>query len=768
MNFKISLKSLLILGTIIFGIESISAQYLTKTPYFDMTGVSNEGVVAGYEEWAGPYFLWNADENTYVEIGGAAPGNGVGGQAHFSEDGMYLSGSSYYEMAIDTDWQRNIYTDHPYIYVDVEFPNGPLHGYAAGQSSTYRGNGIIIKTINGGESWAPIWEDTEERGIETMSFPSIQVGYVAGWNEYIAKTTDGGSIWTELNPTVEEVLYYSSIYFKADLNGVVAAILNSGDSKIYITSDGGSTWQTGTGLAAVPFDIEYASGDTYFLVTNKGHIQRSIDNGLTWNTVFTAPGGSLFSGISFYDGMNGYAVGESDASGVYKTVDGGDTWTQVDVFGTTSGYAIWRDVEWIDANHIFIAGTPDVIYESTDGGENWFWSNEEIFNSGPALYDIAVTDNAVHIAGSQGNFYKKSLIPGKTVAEMSRYSVADNEWIALGNLGNVVDVSSGSGYYVSGNGKIVVGLSYAADNSAHGFAWNEDEGIIDLGSMYQGRNARANSVNYDGSIVVGWQDFNGPWKSAVWLKNPDGGYYPNKFLLIDPNGNSEDQMNQLGEATSVSADGNWIGGAGDFAFPNAWIWNEDEGLIDLGNMGLDEATGRVTAINEDGSIVVGYYKSGGGPWDPVVYTPFIWTLESGIADLNDYITETLEFDMNGDNIYVPNDLSSNGVFITGWGIDSSETILRTFRLQLTETLDINNPKEPMVTIYPNPVTDVLQISSQTEIISVIIYNTNGQQLMDKNLNSLHGEIDLNSLSTGIYFAKVLSNNTMSTYKFIKN
>ncbi len=43
------------------------SQFLIKDSFFENTGVSNEGVVAGYVQQAGPYSLWNPDAGTLDE-----------------------------------------------------------------------------------------------------------------------------------------------------------------------------------------------------------------------------------------------------------------------------------------------------------------------------------------------------------------------------------------------------------------------------------------------------------------------------------------------------------------------------------------------------------------------------------------------------------------------------------------------------------------------------------------------------------------------------
>jgi photosystem II stability/assembly factor-like uncharacterized protein len=783
MKFKNYLNALLMVGAFTFGTHQAFAQYVVKDTYLEATGVSNDGKVAGYEAWAGPYYIWDADAQTNEEIGGAAPGNGVGGKAHFSDDGNFLSGSSYIEIPIDTNWQRNTNSQYPYIYNSIEFPDNQANiGYASGQSLTYNGNGIILKTVNGGDSWQAIWTDTNNLGLETMSFPTLYTGYVGGWNDYFAKTNDGGSTWSALTPAgTNDVFYYTATEFKDYDNGVVTAHLMGGSPAVYITADGGSTWTTGSGLAGFPTKIKYVGGDTYFLTDEGGHIQKSTDNGLTWTTVFTAPGGGFLTGLNFYDSMTGYALGEDDMfPGVYKTTDGGTTWSPVNVFGAGGGYAIWRDIAWVDQNHLFITGTPDTIYESTDGGTTWSWSNQTLFDGVPALYQIAVTNNAVHISGSQGTFYKKSTISSKTAAEMSRYDVVAEEWVALGNLGFQVDISTSSGYNISADGTTVVGLSYAdpangngTTSYAHAVAWTQADGIIDLGSLHSGinRSTRADAVSGDGSVIAGWQDFNGPWKAARWKKTGPA-TYSQEYLLINPNGDPTDEFNQLGQAGAVSADGIWVGGQGDYAFLNPWIWSETTGLVDLGDMNLDPGTrGRVSGINHDGSIVVGWYQSGGGPWDPPVYTPFIWTPTDGTQDLNDFITNTLLFDMDGDQVFTPNSISTNGKYITGLAFNENPAPwgeYKTFRLDLSDwLLSTNDAVKTSYVLYPNPVENILIVESLDTIDTIEIYNLLGQAVINEKVNQLRKEIDMSLLNNGMYLVKVIANGKSTTSIIIK-
>jgi photosystem II stability/assembly factor-like uncharacterized protein len=701
---------------------SLFAQYIVKDTYFEVNGVSNQGIVSGYEGQAGPYLLWNPETDAVQNIGGVAPGNGVGGVARFSASANYISGTNYTEIPVSTAWTKQTLADYNFIFKSIEFPaaGGGFVGYAGGQSVTYMGDGIVLKTNNGGSSWSPMWTDEDSRGIEAMSFPTDITGYVCGWSDYFAKTSDGGWSWTPQDPAGTVSVYiYTGVAFKDELNGVVTTQLDNGMG-VYVTSDGGETWTPGTGLTSIPSKIIYVSGDTYYLV-NSGQMQKSTDNGLTWTTVHTFPG-SLLIGLSFYNDMIGIILAEDN---IFKTNDGGLTWTPQAV----GPEVLWHDAAWIDASHIVICGTPDQIYESSNGGTDWTWANQATSTGDPALYDIAVTLDKVHVCGSQGTFYKRSTVSSATVADMARYDAYTQQWQQLGNLGFNVDGSTSSGWDISGDGLTVVGNSWAGPGYAHAVAWNAVQGLMDLGSMYPGASTRANAVDADGTVIVGWQDFS--WKAAVWRKNLTGGYDPNQYLLIDPNGSPTDEFNQIFMAQAVSGNGNWIGGMGDFANNgDPWVWSESTGYVSLGH--IDGGTGTVMGFNYDGTVAIGYFDMGFG--NP--RSPFIWTPADGLQNLNDWIVQMLGFSMGTTVIYTPMDISKNGRYIAGTGFDPmagpwGEFIA--FRLEIPNVGIDDNSIAPiqaaLQSAYPNPFNPETTIAYSIEKagkINIEIYNVKGQ------------------------------------------
>lgn len=300
--------------------------------------------------------------------------------------------------AMGQTWQK-INTEFNYILRGIEFPQGQSQtGWAGGESLTYMGDGIVIKTTDGGNSWTQLWTGIDQ-GIEGISFPDYNTGYICGWSAYFGKTTNGGQTFIQQNPGTD-IYFYTDVVFKSPSQGIVTAQTNSG-AGVYYTSNGGATWQTGSGLAAIPYKACYVSDNTYFLVTNGGHIQKSVNGGQTWTTVYSA--GGLLLGIDFYNPQIGIAAGEDGR--IVKTYDGGQTWQQQVI---ASGQPLWHDFAWTSANDVYACGTPEVIFKSNDGGNVWVDDYpQSTYN--PALYEaLSTNDGFVYICGSQGWFYRKA------------------------------------------------------------------------------------------------------------------------------------------------------------------------------------------------------------------------------------------------------------------------------------------------------------------------------------------------------------------------
>jgi probable HAF family extracellular repeat protein len=182
--------------------------------------------------------------------------------------------------------------------------------------------------------------------------------------------------------------------------------------------------------------------------------------------------------------------------------------------------------------------------------------------------------------------------------------VRGTEWRLLGSVvpnAASCDALISSGYDVSADGKVVVGLAWDGCNFARAFRWEESTGMVDLGSTVSGRSSRANSVSGNGKVVIGWQEHaQGHRMGARWV---DG----RQTVFTGPG-----PAGSVGEAFAANTDGTIIvGGAcrfGDGTDQSAWKWTPAGGMVclppprlrlPLGSQGFAFST------SEDGRVIVG-------------------------------------------------------------------------------------------------------------------------------------------------------------------
>lgn len=73
-----------------------------------------------------------------------------------------------------------------------------------------------------------------------------------------------------------------------------------------------------------------------------------------------------------------------------------------------------------------------------------------------------------------------------------------------------------------------------------------------------------------------------------------------------------------------------------------------------------------------------------------------------------------------------------------------------------------------ISLYPNPVKDMLTIAAQSDITEVVVRNLVGQTVMNVSVNGFEKSVDLSNVAAGNYFVTVkMANGQVSTQKFVK-
>lgn len=69
--------------------------------------------------------------------------------------------------------------------------------------------------------------------------------------------------------------------------------------------------------------------------------------------------------------------------------------------------------------------------------------------------------------------------------------------------------------------------------------------------------------------------------------------------------------------------------------------------------------------------------------------------------------------------------------------------------------------------YPNPANDFIKLSASKNIDKIEVYNLLGQVVKNEVINSNNTEVNISSLSNGVYIVRAFIEDAIGTYKFIK-
>ena len=206
------------------------------------------------------------------------------------------------------------------------------------------GRGTILKTEDGGKTWARKMARSDNpnpgrRGggiranLMGIQMISETTGFIAGSENTILKTTDGGETWmgsSERARVGETRNNLEGLWFVSPTMGWVIGSFGT----LMHTTNGGETWEKrDPGFDNNLFGIHFLDENTGWICGQEGLILHTTDGGATWNQQKTESYDDLHD-IIFVDAMVGWAVGGFNS--VLHTTDGGQTWTVSNIPGAAN------------------------------------------------------------------------------------------------------------------------------------------------------------------------------------------------------------------------------------------------------------------------------------------------------------------------------------------------------------------------------------------------------------------------------------------------
>jgi len=338
--------------------------------------------------------------------------------------------------------------------VDFAVPEGPRSQLGTRLGELFyvaSASGGVWKTTNGGTTWEPIFDHQGSASIGDIAVaPSnpdiIWVGTgeannqrSSSWGDGVYKSENGGKTWTNMglrksehvgrvivHPTNPQIVYVAAA---GPLWGA------GGDRGLFRTTDGGRTWKNvknidaNTGFTDVIFDptnpdVIYAASlqrerrpYTYVGGGPGSGLWKSIDAGDTWTRlteglpkvdvgrigldVSRSSPNIVYATIETKVTGNGAATGNTEAS-VYRSDDYGASWQRTGVGFSYPWYMGQIRVDPTDPERVYFMGVP--LQVSTDGGRTFRNTASAAHSDHHAMW-IDPTDPDHIIIGSDGGVY---------------------------------------------------------------------------------------------------------------------------------------------------------------------------------------------------------------------------------------------------------------------------------------------------------------------------------------------------------------------------
>ncbi len=317
----------------------------------------------------------------------------------------------------------NIGPDGESIRVVVVDPTDANTVYAGAWS------GVVFKSSDGGATW--IYRQlANQSAITAMAIdPSDPDIVYAGEYRDIYKSSDGGMNWSDemqIDPIAGQI---SSIAVKPGSSDVLYAGTESG---VWKSNNGGASWsQNGlpslnvTSIVINPTAPDTVYAGVAFTDADNGGVYKTTD-GENWGATtltekriyslainLTAPN-IVYAGSRYFPNLA--------SEGVYKTTDGGSSWTPVKEGLLTYAYYNALAIDPLKPSHIYVGGSEGGtcigVYRSRSGGSSWSAINNGLGNH--CVHDLAIGlgSRTIIYAGTEASVYKIADTPSIAPLEL--------------------------------------------------------------------------------------------------------------------------------------------------------------------------------------------------------------------------------------------------------------------------------------------------------------------------------------------------------------
>jgi photosystem II stability/assembly factor-like uncharacterized protein len=238
--------------------------------------------------------------------------------------------------------------------------------------------GGVFKSSNGGQSWHPVGLEGTNVGALALDPRHPRTIYAGTYRKGVFKSTDGGASWRAtglqggdvrelmLDPQEPENVYALS------------------DGRIFLSRDGGEAWRAldagwASGTSASTLAINPRDPATVYVGTSSAWnafgasgVFKTVDGGDSWRPMNAGLTDARVSALALDPRSPGTAYAAVDGRGVFKRVDG--SWRAASTGLTPASVSAYAEpavaVDPQDPETVY-AGLGNGVFKSTDGGASW-------------------------------------------------------------------------------------------------------------------------------------------------------------------------------------------------------------------------------------------------------------------------------------------------------------------------------------------------------------------------------------------------------------
>ncbi|MBE0567846.1 MAG: hypothetical protein IH621_17970 [Krumholzibacteria bacterium] len=257
-------------------------------------------------------------------------------------------------------------------------------------------SGGIWRSTDGGNWWTPMDDFMANLAVASMAmtpdrqflFAGTGEGFSGGFvyaGEGIFRSADLGLTWQQLPiPNATDFRYINRLAVHPVIDGRLYAVTANG--RLYRSDDDGNTWNTDLLLGVNGFDVKIsdqtADGTPWIMVGGNNDMFLSTDDGATYTSMVNGPitsslpAAALRIEVAFGTSAGSdpvlYASLERNNGEIWRSTDGGDTWTLrntgTNVFGSNN-QGDYDNTLWVEpgnTNRVVWGGID--LWASTNGG----------------------------------------------------------------------------------------------------------------------------------------------------------------------------------------------------------------------------------------------------------------------------------------------------------------------------------------------------------------------------------------------------------------